>query len=857
MKTYCHLWTAICLSITLCIPIACSTDSLPDIPEEGTETPVESPDSYHDKTREKPYPKADNEIYINPTPLIVPRAMKTGEKLQFCLSRQEDFSGTETILSTPKEWCMFNPHKTLKSGTWYWRFRSIGTTGTTEKAEQPWSETYSFEVKAETPKFLTPAFDAFVNNAPRTHPRLFCFLDNGIEQARRNVTSHPEYSHLISRARTALNTDYSILPNPYDKAADIKVSIQHLYQAYHLTHEKTYADKMRKILTILLAHPLSDAQLFATNFGSTDIAICFIETYDLLYADLTPDEKSKIEELLMRVSRFYFKMYSGMQENHIFDNHFWQHNMRVLFQAAFVLYDKSLYAEETLTMLEYYYELWTARAPASGFNRDGVWHNGSGYFAANIKTLYYMPSLFSYITSKDFLLHPWYQNAGKSMVYTWPPQSKSAGFGDSSEKDTEPDRQRVAFADFIARETGNSYAGWYAQQCRTTLIQDYELRLYRMVRNQAYTTDFPSNSSKLIWYKDAGEVAIHSDLAHTDKNISVSFRSSTFGSGSHTVANQNSFNLLYQGTDVYRSSGYYLNFSDAHNLMSYRHTRAHNTILVNGIGQPYSLNGYGNIARAIGGEHISYCLGDASHAYSGISNDPQWVSAFANAGITQTPGNGFGTTPLTKYRRHLLLLHPNTVVIYDELEASEPVRWDWLLHSPTPFTIDANRHTLSTTHPSKGFTSVTQLFSESLNGMSQTDEFVIPPLAVASPSYPNQWHLTATFTPSARNRILAIIQLNASAKDISPIIRQGDTFQCGDWNIKAILDGTQPAELVITNRTHEAVFSYSPHNPMIGGSTYLRKYRYSSLLYDETNKRYGVTEQTDYIPASTRAVSQE
>lgn len=71
--------------------------------------------------------------------------------------------------------------------------------------------------------------------------------------------------------------------------------------------------------------------------------------------------------------------------------------------------------------------------------------------------------------------------------------------------------------------------------------------------------------------------------------MAIGFRSSTFASGSHTVANQNSFNLLYKGVDVYRSSGYYQNFSDAHNLMSYRHTRAHNTILVNGIGQPYSL----------------------------------------------------------------------------------------------------------------------------------------------------------------------------------------------------------------------------------------------------------------------------
>ena len=652
-----------------------------------------------------------------------------------------------------------------------------------------------------------------------------------------------------SRARTALDTDYSVLPNPYDKASDIKNSVQHLYQAYHLIQDKKYADKLHEILNILLAVPVSDAQLFASNFGSTDIAINFIEIYDLLYAELTPEEKLAIEELLMRVSRYYFKMYCGMQENHIFDNHFWQHNMRVLFQACFLLYDKPSYADELLPMLEYYYELWTARAPASGFNRDGIWHNGTGYFNANIKTLSYMPSLFSYITQKDFLQHPWYKNAGKALVYSCPPHSKNAGFGDGSENGDEPHRLQVAFADFIARENGDSYAGWYAKECQSTLYQDYELRLYRMVRNQSYPTELPSNAPKLIWYKDAGEVAIHSDLSNPEQNLTIGFRSSTFASGSHTVANQNSFNLLYKGVDVYRSSGYYQNFSDAHNLMSYRHTRAHNTILVNGIGQPYSLKGYGNVTRAMGGNHISYCLGDASHAYSGISDDPMWVAAFAAAGITQTPENGFGKTPLTKYLRHILLLHPRTVVIYDELEASEAVRWDWLLHSPTPFDIKAG--TTTSENSTKGFKTLVRQFSNSPFEFSQTNQFVVPP---STPEL-DQWHLTARYTPCAQNRILTIIQVVPDSEQAPTITRTDDVFQCDDWSIRAGMNTSQPAELTVTNRTNNALFSYSPNNPEIEGKVYLRKSPSSSLLYDESNGRYGVTEQTDYTPASTRAIN--
>ena len=168
-------------------------------------------------------------------------------------------------------------------------------------------------------------------------------------------------------------------------------------------------------------------------------------------------------------------------DTHIYNNHFWQHCFRQMLQIGLMFADRNETARE---MLEYCYEVWTARAPASGFNRDGEWHNGTGYFTANTHTLYYVPSLFSYLTGPDFLKHPWYQNAGSSLVYTCPQGSKSNGFGDSSEKGSEPNRLVAAFADYLACETGNSYAGWYAGECRDLFSRDYELRLNRMCTDQ-------------------------------------------------------------------------------------------------------------------------------------------------------------------------------------------------------------------------------------------------------------------------------------------------------------------------------------------------------------------------------------
>ena len=693
---------------------------------------------------------------------------------------------------------------------------------------------------------MTPAFDDFRQGLPLRHPRLYCFLDPKIDEARRHVTSHEEYQALKNRAESALQADYESLIVPYSAShmETVAANVEYLYQAFHLTQRGDYAQKMEEILDVLLEHPFTDTELFAENFASTDIAYSFLAPYDMLYDKLGTDVRSRVEEQLWRVATYYFDAYCGMQENHIFDNHFWQQNMRVLFQIAFCLYDKSEYAAQALRMLTYYYELWTARAPASGFNRDGAWINGTGYFEANVRTLFYMPMLLSYVSRADFLQHPWYQQAGQSMVYSWPPSSKSVGFGDGSEKREEPGRQRAAFADFLARETGDAYAGWYAGECQKDVAQDVELRLYRMVNSAAYATDFPASAPKLKWYKDIGEVVMHSNLASTENNLSLAFRSSTFGSGSHTLADQNSFNLLYGGKEVYYHTGYYLNFSDAHNLMSYRHTRAHNSILVDGIGQPFSTEGYGMLLRAAGGEHIGYCLGDASHAYCGISEDPMWIESFQKAGIEQTPENGFGETPLTKYRRQMIMLYPDIVLIYDELEASRPVRWDWLLHSPVQFGIDKN---VFTSHVETGV-AIAQMFSDATFEVSQTDQFVVPP----GEGYPNQWHLTAAFSNNSACRILTVVQIKNSEEEALPVTRDGCCVTCGDWTIYVNLDPSSAECLQVTNATVPVVYSYGSDNVQTDSGVYLRQFRGSSVLYDEIDGQYQVVEQIDRSPMSSR-----
>lgn len=794
--------------------------------------------SIHENVRTTPYPDQGHTLFLNPAPLLVPLSMKESDFLQFNLSQDSGFDEKCSILSEPRPWCMFNPHRVLKAGTWYWRVRSVSKTGDA----MPWSETYSFVVGDDAPQFVTPEADKFLNNIPAEGPRIYCFLNDGLEKARAEVRSHPEFEYMIDDSRTALAISYKTESKPYSKITQMAASCDKLNTAYQMLQKDLYADKMVENVRCLLATE-PDPKVIRNDFHAGELVYTLACTYDNCRDRFTADELKHIEDIIMDVlSQYYYKRILGHEETHIFDNHFWQFTFRHLMQGALLLYDKYPLAKE---YLEYSYELWTARAPATGFNRDGAWHNGPNYFSANCVTLCYVPTLFGYVTGTDFLGHPWYKNVGRAMTYSWMPDARSIGYGDGHEKSNgKPLRIRSAFADFIARNTGDTYAAWYST-VNDRYKHESETRLYRMAsgKQRPATTGFPAESPKAVWFKDCGEMVANSNTANLGDNLSLSFHSSPFGSGSHTHSCQNAFNLQYGGKAIYYAIGHYMNFSDPHNLLSYRHTRAYNSLLVDGIGQAFTTRAYGNIVQMFDGENISYALGDASNAYRSISEYPMWKKNFAAHGLEQSRENGFGETPLTRYRRYIFMLHPNIIVIYDDLEASKNVSWSWLLHSPIKFDIDNANATLTTADKANGIYSVARLFSRRPCEITQTDRYVAAPneaIAQRGEDFTAPWSLTANFAPSKSNRILTIIQVETNDAKVQSIDCTSGRYQCGDWVIDAELDSKRPAALSIYNNRNRASYKYGSSK----GST-------SSIIYDKVGEKWTTTEINDGNRLST------
>lgn len=818
-------------------------------------TTNETLDRVHPNDRDQPYPREEHELFVNPAPLIVPRTLR-GEKefLEFELSQDNSFPETGTYRSGKLNWDLYNVHEKLAVGDWYWRFRKVDEVG---KAGI-WSEVYKFTVTGKEPVFVTPRFEVFKQNIPAGHPRINCFLEEKIKKVSPITAEHPEYKDLTNRANGSGGLGVNLPANPHDYGMEnlANNTRNYLYTAWKLTQDKKYYDKILALGRALINYGITDDQLKKYgNFEAGGIVDVVSLCYDVCQEDLAEDEKVKAEELIMKIVSYYYYSFTGRIENHIFENHTWQIVLRNMTQGALAVCRKY---PEAMTALEYFYELWTGRAPASGFNRDGAWQNGISYFATNNYTLYWMGMLFSNLTGTDFLAHPWYQNVGKAIAYTWLPQSGNCSFGDGTEKwMTEPVRMQVGFMDFLARETGDPYAAWYVKECAAMLKTNLELRLYRIAQGDAA---YPGEElgaddfDNFIWHKDIGEGVAHSNMLDINTNLSLAFRSSPFGSGSHTLADQNSFKLLYKGRIVYMNAGYYQNFSDKHSLLQYRNTRGHNTIMINNIGQPFTTSAYGNLCRGLNGENIAYFLGDASHAYCGTSD--YWQSSFDAAGISQTPEFGFGDNPLNNYRRHIFMLRPNKVVIYDDLGADEPATWQWLLHSPVEFHVAGNKVTTAYAYEDRSaFHSLAQIYSNHTPEISVTNEWFPggEPADQNPTTYPKQWHLTANFGPCQTNRILTIIQVTDDGK-VEDVWQVNNLFTVGDWKIEAELDGNKPAAITITNKMMNTTFGYGDAGILVDGAPYQRRQENSSVLYDNVQGTMQVQEMADKPLQITRVL---
>ena len=807
------------------------------------------PQAIHPVTRQTAWPSDGTVVDVNPPSLLWPAVKRKDTRYRVQLCQDPHFPPNKTIRSNDLPWAIFNPHTELTYGKWHWRYEVLRG-----GEVQSVSNIHSFTISNSVRVFITPSAKQMLSACPKRHPRILMTSD-GLTAFRKRMKNSQQAKSIVNSADRFIGreppAENSAIPRQKGKNVfeqknfakwaskalgnQLSASTGALAKAYIITGDKKYGRQaVRYAIHVAKFDPEGVTSPKVSDFADGTCLRSMALAYDSCFDLLTPQEKIMLRNAIaVRAGRMFARWRNNL-ETKVFSAHIWQHILHEFTEAAFATLGE---IDEAELWASYIYELWLARVPLLGGN-DGGWANGNSYFGTNFVTLISIPTFFEQLTGVDFFSHPWYRNAIYYMIYTWPPRSAPDGFGDGCEKQHLAPLSRLAFTDILGRKFDDSYAGWYVreslQPLQATLQNDSSQRWHRLRAGYnspaLIRSSFDLPNARL--FRDIGVVAMHKDLTDTSNNLMLAFRSSPFGSFNHAHANQNSFNIIFGGKRLYSNSGYYISYADDHFTGWYKHSRGHNTVLIDNKGQLLGTpNGYGWIVRYLHGQRITYCLGDASNAYG-------------NAG-------------LTLFRRHIVFLRPSIVAIYDELEADHAAQWSWLLHCTDKISYDPASNCLTANVPSAR--SRIDFFAPIPLSFDVHNRFDPPALnwrnktsRGKSIQYPNQWH--ASVSPEEKvnkMRYLAIIQVlgtNDESPFDSPKVLGNHTVQVGPWSIDAELDPTKTATLEIQSRDRKAALTVNKASIPIQSEQYKTTRRDSSILIEKLPGRDIVIESADSGP---------
>ncbi|MDL2303256.1 DUF4962 domain-containing protein [Dysgonomonas sp. OttesenSCG-928-D17] len=748
----------------------------------------------------------------------------------------KDVALKKDVITAETSWPFYNPEQVLSPGQWYWQYAYVDG----DKTE--WSEKLQFTVNENPDKFCPPPYSEVIRKLPASHPRILISESEWDDFIAGNKNAQ-EREWYLERAKKVLRTKLVSLANAIDTS---KVSgldnavkknalltresrriidreesnIEVLIRAYVLTKDNTYYDAAMKRIEEMVSW--RETPYLVGDFNHATLLSISSLAYDSFYNFLTDSQKQFLLGEIKENGTKIFKGFVNHLENHIADNHNWQMNLRIFTMAAFSVYGE---LPEASKWTEYCYNVWLARFP--GLNADGGWHNGDSYFHVNIRTLIEVPYFYSRISGYDFFSDPWYKGSAMYVIYQQPPFSKSGGNGSSHQNILKPNGPRLAYADALAKLRGNTYLADYVRiinegdpklMQRGFMGKAGDLSWFRLQCHKPLPIGKGLESLPLAYiFPQTGLASFMSDWRSLKGNAMLSFRSSPYGSTSHALANQNAFNTFYGGKSLFYSSGHHISFTDQHSIYSHRSTRAHNTILVNGMGQKIGTEGYGWIPRYYSGSKIGYVVGDASNAYGEVSSS-LWLERGRLSELEYTPENGWDKNHLKTFRRHIVQLGgADLIFIYDELEAYTDVNWNYLLHTvENPMIVDEQKDFVHIKATNADGVSDAYLFSNDKLKVEESSKFFYPAINWLRADdkghfapYNDHWHFTAT-TPKKNICRFATVISTHNQKDTGLVPRyiSANKIQVGEWIVTLNLTSKGEALFSVENKKENVSLVY-------------------------------------------------
>lgn len=676
------------------------------------------------------YPENNELVRVNP-PYFLWIPEKNALKYEVELSEREDFDTKEVFSDISHSILLL--HKPLKLGhTYYWRFRYIDTDGEASFYSQIRKFTIS---KTATEFFIPPLKD--IKEKIGSHPRLFV-TPNNIEEMRakrEDVIGEILWQSIYWDGKKVTSIKPPKEPEDFpggvwevnhwsamlDRTLKAVQPLETGAFVYLITGERDIGQSAKEwLLEIAKWDPKGPTSAAINDECSMNILFSLSRAYTWLYDLLSEQEKNIVEDSLrQRGEEVYNLLTEKGKEYHI--RPYTSHSGRqiaFLGEAAIALLGE---IEEADKWFDYVTQVFFSIYPAWG-KEDGGWAEGPIYWRWYMERILWFADAFYQSTGVSLLDKPFFQNTGYFKLYVQPPFSKHSPFGDNL--DERPNIEDYTVMSYLAKYTDNPYFKWYAKQLKGMIPRGI---MGFMWYGDSLDSNEPTDLPQSLYFRDVGWVSMHTNLSDEDSDIHVLFKSSPYGSYSHSHADQNAFTLEAFGSPLIISSGYYPFYGSPHHTQWTRQSLSKATILVNGMGQPIqAITAKGEIKDFVSTEGLDYTLGDATKAYAGS---------------------------LKQYDREIIFIKPYFVFIHDKVAARKESTFDWLLHAREEFLIDGNAFKII-----DGGAKLSGEIRSSLPlKLSTHNKFTVDP-EERHATKPKQWHFTAhTTEKNTEAEFLAIL----------------------------------------------------------------------------------------------------
>lgn len=652
---------------------------------------------------------------------------------------------------------VYLPEEALPPGAYWWKWLMKGGD----------SEAFTFTITAAAVTLAVPGVEAWLQEFSRPHPRMQILAGEipGWRESLPKVAA-VELAILREEAEALLaqshhmaepeflpdrNVDYGAFrriwfPTMWGSRRFAR-GAETLALAYLATGQRDYGRAAcARILSLCAWDPEGSSYLGHNDEAHMSVITTGPVTCDWVWELFTAEERDRVISHYRRRAELTFSHMhdQGCYGITRFDSHAGR-EIVFLAQLALVFHEHIPAARDWLEWLRpVLCGIWPVWA-----DDDGGWAEGISYSNAYVTIMSRFASILKKGTGINLYTRPFWKNYIRWKQAVFPPYAEWVGFGDHTERWEASWTASADLVELIARETESPELSPLVAEIRQEALLCQKTPPERVLGrvnptlllapvmidgNSGPATAGPPPRLSQV-FPGAGWASIRTGVDRGRDDVAFIFRSSPFGSISHSHANNNDFIVHVGGRVMAMPSGYYCGYGSAHHAHWVWHTKANNCLTLSDAPQLIrSTESRGYVEGHFENAHLAYFQGNADLSYR---------------------------LHAQRCRRHVIYLKASGgFLLIDEFIAQPDVAaaLQWNIHSWNPFTVSEDGKAFTLTRDESVLTGHFLFHHDSFITLSEGWD---PPPAkgIASEQWHDQYHLRFCPTVILPRRNLGVVLL--------------------------------------------------------------------------------------------------